>query len=245
MKALILAAGLGTRLKHLTANKPKALVEVYGKPLLEIVVENLKKSGIKDIIINVHHFADQIVDFVKLKNNFGINIAISDETALLLDTGGGIKKASWFFDGEKDFLVHNVDVISGIDFKEMYKFHIENNSFATLAVKKRETSRYFLFDSNNELCGWENIKENNRLLSKSFTDDFNQLAFSGIQILNIEILKYLNDSEPNSITPTYVALSGKNKILAFQHDKDYWFDLGKPESIIKAEEFFKQHKISL
>lgn len=245
MKALILAAGLGTRLKHLTANNPKALVEVSGKPLLEIVVDNLKKSGIMDIIINVHHFAEQIVDFVKLKNNFGINIEISDETSLLLDTGGGIKKASWFFEGQKDFLVHNVDVISGIDFQKMYKFHSENNSFATLAVKKRDTARYFLFDSNNELCGWENIKENNRLLSKSFTDSFTQLAFSGIQILSTEIIKYLVDTEPNSITHSYLALSKTNKVIAYPHDSDYWFDLGRPENIAEAENFFKNNNINI
>lgn len=245
MKALILAAGLGTRLQHLTNKKPKALVEISGKPLLEIAVENLKKSGINDIIINVHHFASQIVDFIKKKNNFGINIELSDETTLLLDTGGGIKKASWFFDGEKDFLVQNVDVISSIDFKKMYNFHIENNSFATLAVKNRTTSRYFLFNKYNEMCGWRNINDKKEIISKTENYEFKQLAFSGIQILNTEILQYLDDSKPNSVTNSYISLCAKNKILAYKHDIDYWFDLGKPENITLAEEYFLKNNISV
>ena len=159
MRAMILAAGLGTRLKPLTENKPKALVEIKGVPLLEIVIINLIKNGFTDIIINVHHFANQIIEFLKLKNNFNVNIEISDEINKILDTGGGIYHAKWFLEKSKAFLVYNVDIISDINLVELYNAHLQSDSIATLATKNRETSRQLLFDKDNNHIGNVKIEE--------------------------------------------------------------------------------------
>ena len=157
MKAMIFAAGLGTRLKPLTDTMPKALVPIAGKPLLEHIITKLIAAGFDEIIVNVHHFADQIVDFLKSKNNFGIRIEISDETDLLLETGGGIKHASAFFDDGKPFLVHNVDILSNLDLSDFYQTSLKNNGLATLLVSERNSSRYFLFDDNAKLCFKQNL----------------------------------------------------------------------------------------
>ena len=154
MKAMIFAAGLGTRLKPLTDHMPKALVPVAGKPMLEHVIEKLKATGFDEIVINVHHFAQQIIDFLKANNNFGIKIWISDETEELLDTGGGIKKTAHFFD--EPFLVHNADILSNVDLKALYDYHLTSGNDATLLVSSRKTVRYLLFDDANRLCGWIN-----------------------------------------------------------------------------------------
>src|SRR5690606_32019928 len=154
MKAMIFAAGMGTRLKPLTDTIPKALVPVGGKPLLQHIIEKLKRFGFNEIIINIHHFGQQIIDFVQENNSFDIRIEFSDEREQLLDTGGGIKKAAWFFDDNKPFLVHNVDILSNIDLQELYHFHLKNNTIATLLCSIRQTSRYLLFDTDNHLRGW-------------------------------------------------------------------------------------------
>ena len=166
MKAMVLAAGLGTRLRPLTDHKPKALVEVGGRTLLEITLTRLKSFGVEEVIVNVHHFAGAILDFLKANDNFGMRIEISRED-VLLDTGGGLKKAGWFFlegarKSEEPFLLHNVDVISTIDFAEMVKRHDENSALSTLAVQERETSRYLLFDEQAQLCGRRIVREKER-----------------------------------------------------------------------------------
>jgi NDP-sugar pyrophosphorylase family protein len=239
MKAMILAAGKGTRLKPLTNNKPKALVKVNGTPLLEILVDKLKKTGVKEIIINVHYLADQIIDFIKSKNSFGIRIEISHEKELL-DTGGGLKKAAWFFNNNDPFILHNVDVISNIDLKEMLEFHQKNNSFVTLAVRKRNSSRFFLFNNENELCGWENIKTSEKIISKPNNKLF-QFAFSGVHILNTEVFHSLKSDSAFSIVPSYIELSKNNRIMAYQHDSDYWFDIGDKKKLEIAEKFLKEN----
>ena len=240
MKAMIFAAGLGTRLKHLTGLKPKALVEVNGKPLLEHAINKLRHYGYSDIIINVHHFAEQIKDYLKHKNNFGVNIEISDESNQLLDTGGGLKKASWFFNDNKPFLVHNVDVLSDIDLTILYQSHIKNNPVATLAVRQRKTSRYFLFDDKLSLCGWKNIDTGELKISKDKVDELIPLAFSGIQVLNPEIFKLINETGKFSLTDLYLRLATYNHITGLPHNRGYWFDLGKPENITEAEILLKQ-----
>src|ERR1035437_4159057 len=183
MKAMIFAAGLGTRLKPVTDNLPKALVPIAGKPLLEHIIEKLIISGFDEIIVNVHHFPDQIIDFLKANNNFSIRIEVSDERNLLLDTGGGIRKAAWFFDDEKPFLVHNVDIFSNVDLKVLYHQHLRTNSLATLVVSKRDTFRYLLFDDNLRFSGWINEKTG-ETKPAGFTkaELYHKLAFSGIQI---------------------------------------------------------------
>ncbi len=158
MKALIFAAGLGTRLRPLTNDRPKSLVEVNGVTLLEIAIRRLIGAGCREIIVNVHHFAEQIIDFIEKNGQFGIQIAVSDEREQLLDTGGGLKKAAWFFDDGQPFLVCNADVLTDMDLAHFYQKHLESHAIATLAVRRRTTSRYFLFDEKMHLCGWQNAK---------------------------------------------------------------------------------------
>ena len=156
MKAMIFAAGMGTRLKPMTDNTPKALIPINGRPMLEHVILKLKDAGFHQIVINVHHLGDQIIDFLAANNNFGVQIHISDERDYLLDTGGGIKKAAKFLQGNEPFLVHNVDIMSNVDMKKLYDCHLETNLVATLLVSKRNTSRYLLFNKESRLCGWRN-----------------------------------------------------------------------------------------
>ena len=156
MKAMIFAAGLGTRLKPLTDNKPKALVEVGGKTMLELVILKLKEAGFNEIVINIHHFGQQIIDYLKANNNFGLTIHISDERDYLLDTGGGIKKATPFLMGNEPFLVHNVDIFSNVDLRQLYENHLKSGATATLLVSQRKTARHLLFNKENKLCGWHN-----------------------------------------------------------------------------------------
>lgn len=232
MKAMIFAAGLGTRLKPVTDLIPKALVEVNGKPLLQHAIEKLSNEGFTEIIINVHHFANQIIRYLSDNQNFGITIKISDETEMLLDTGGGLKKASWFFDDNMPFLVYNVDVISNIQLKDLYNYHITNKGFATLAVRNRLTSRYLLFDDNNQLQGWENKQKGEiRLCGNETYNNVKPLAFSGIQIISPSIFKFFDDQNKFSIIETYLQLAADQNIFAYQHDSTSWEDVGKPEQL--------------
>jgi len=230
MKAMILAAGLGTRMKPLTDTKPKALIEIEGKTLLEIVITNLVKSGFNEIIVNVHHFADQITDFLKQKNNFDRRIEISDESDELLDTGGGLKKASWFFDDGKPFLVHNVDVLTDMDYSEMMKYHKENNALVTLAVRKRETSRYLLFDNSMQLCGWTNVKTGEVKISVAGKNT-GRYAFSGIHIIDPKFFKLIGNKDRFYIINEYLKLAKNQRITGFDHSDSLWFDVGNPESL--------------
>lgn len=232
---MIFAAGLGARLKPLTDVKPKALVEVKNIPLLEIAINKLITFGFDEIIINVHHFADMIIDFLKSKNNFGIRIEISDERDLLLNTGGGLKKASWFFDNGKPFLVYNVDILSDIDLQKMYQFHQESNSIATLAVRNRSTQRYLLIGDENLLCGWQNIKSGEIKNARQTISSLHQLAYSGIQIINPNVFSLMPDDKVFSIIDFYLSIAAKERITAFNHDETYWLDLGKIESLEKAK----------
>ena len=199
MKAMILAAGLGTRLKPLTDNKPKALIEIEGKPLLEWLILRLKQNSFTEIIINTHHFGDQIESFLKKKNNFDIHIELSHETALL-DTGGGIKKASWFFNDDNPFLLHNVDVLTDVDYQAALKYHTTENALVTLFTRKRKTSRYFLFNENNDLIGWESIKSDEIRIVNDDYNKLNRLSFMGIHIISPRIFKYIEDKGCANIT---------------------------------------------
>ena len=236
MKAMIFAAGKGTRLKPFTNNTPKALVKVNGTPMLEIIIKKLIKAGVNEIIINVHYLANQIIDFLKLNNNFGIRIEISHEKEELLDTGGGLKKAAWFFDDNEPFILHNVDVISNIDLKGMIDFHNKNKALATLAVRKRTSSRYFIFNDKQELSGWENTKTSEKIISRT-SEEYTSLAFSGIHIISPAIFNNIKQEGKFSIVQNYLELSKNNLILAYQHDKTYWFDIGNSEKLDVAEKY--------
>lgn len=238
-KAMIFAAGRGTRLQPLTDNIPKALVKVNGKPLLGSLIERLKLFGISEIIINVHHFPEQIMDYLKQNNNFNIRIEISDESGKLLDTGGGLKKASWFFNDNEPFLVHNADIITGIDFHDMLKTHKENNALATLAVRNRQTTRYLLFDENMKLTGWENTSTGEKIIKRQ-GQILNRSAFSGVQILNPQILNLMPDKEVFSLIELYLELCGKEAIKAYNHTDTLWFDIGTKEKLRAAEEYLQR-----
>ncbi|MDO5664893.1 MAG: nucleotidyltransferase family protein [Bacteroidia bacterium] len=242
MKAIIFAAGLGTRLKPITDTMPKAMVPIAGKPLLWHTIQKLKASSFDEIIINVHHFADQIIDYVKANNSFGIRIEFSDEREKLLDTGGGIKKASWFFDDNKPFLIHNVDILSNIDLRNLYEIHTQNNSIATLVVSERETSRYFLFNENNHLVGWINEKTGEIKSPYSNLDSsiYRKLAFSGIHIIHPQIFSYFNlFPDKFSIVDFYLSICDKEKIHGYIPKSLQLIDVGKITSITEAENFIK------
>lgn len=243
MKAMIFAAGKGTRLLPLTHNKPKALVKVNGIQILERLIIKLKQVGVSEIIINVHYFANQIIDFLKSKNNFDIHIEFSDETDELLDTGGGLKKASHFFNDGKPFILYNTDIISDIDLTQMLEIHNKENALSTIAVRDRKSSRYFLFNSKNELCGWKNEKTNKQIICRSNNNNLIKLAFSGIHILNPEIFNLMNSTGAFSIVDTYLNIASKNRIIAYKHTNDYWFDIGDVNKLEIAEQYLNQNNL--
>lgn len=233
MRAMILAAGLGTRLRPLTDSTPKALIKIKGKTLLEIAINNLVKNGFDKIIINIHHHAQQVIDYIN-QNKFDAQITISDETNKLLDTGGGLKQASWFFNDGESFIVYNADVLSNIDLQKLYSSHEDSESIATLAVRKRESSRYLLFNSENILCGWENVKTNEKKIIRN-DERLQQFAFSGIQILSPEIFTSMPDKDVFSLIDLYLKIGSQNEIKAFVDDESFWLDVGKPENLKAAE----------
>src|ERR1700732_3990253 len=228
MKAMVLAAGLGTRLRPLTDNRPKALVEIAGRALLEITLARLRTFGVREVIVNAHHFADQIVAYLKANADFGMRIEISRED-VLLDTGGGLKKAAWFFleDSarvDEPFLLHNVDVISTIDFAKMVQAHKANQALATLAVQKRESSRQLLFDEHLQLCGRRAGRDREPEIARSSLR-LEPLAFSGVHVISLRLLSMLTEDGVFSIIPSYLRLAGQgDQILGFRADEYYWRD---------------------
>jgi NDP-sugar pyrophosphorylase family protein len=251
MKAMILAAGLGTRLRPLTHHRPKALVEVGGRTLLEITLARLRRCGVDEVIINAHHFADMIVEYLRKNDNFGVRIEISRED-VLLDTGGGLKKAAWFFleesaSPDQPFILHNVDVISSIDLQRMLQFHKRNQALATVAVQDRKTSRYLLFDQGLQLCG--------RRFGSDPTSDgktelvrpspqLQALAFSGIHVMSPRLLPMFTETGVFSIIKSYLRLAAQGeRILGFRADEYYWRDLGRPEDLVQAAEDLKQNAL--
>ena len=242
MKAMILAAGLGTRLRPLTNDRPKALVEVAGRTLLEIAIARLREFGVREVIVNVHHFAGMVAEYLREKNYFGMRIEISEEDSLL-DTGGGLKKAAWFFHEEgpaEPFILHNVDVISTIDLRRMLDFHTQNQALATLAVQQRQTSRYLLFDEQMRLCGRRLVKEQKTELVRP-SPQLQEVAFSGIHVILPRLLRMMSEEGAFSIVQSYLRLAGAGeRIVAYRADGDYWRDLGKPESVAGAAEDLKK-----
>jgi len=234
-KIFILAAGLGTRLKPHTEHIPKALVEVNGNPLLQRLIEKLKQSGYTNVVVNVHHFADQVIDFLNSNQNFGVSIQISDEREQLLDTGGALLKARPFLENEPYFLVHNVDILSNMDFTKITEHHVKSNALATIAVRDRISDRKFLFDQTLKLCGWQNSKTHETILTHPASEMHIPLAFSGIHIISSEIFKHIKQTGKFSIVETYLDLSKNLDIRGFQHDNDTWLDVGKPEQLAQAQ----------
>ena len=242
---MVLAAGVGTRLRPLTDNRPKALVEVAGKTLLEITLSRLRAFGVREVIINVHHFADMILNYLKTNDNFGMHVEVSREE-VLLDTGGGLKKAAPFFlqdaaRADEPFILHNVDVISTVDLKRMSQFHAEKRALATLMVQDRETSRYLLFDEQLMLCGRRSGPDQKTELVRP-SQHVQGLAFSGIHIISPRLLTMMTEEGAFSIITSYLRLVAQGeRVLAFRADEYYWRDLGSPESVQQAAQDFRQH----
>jgi NDP-sugar pyrophosphorylase family protein len=264
MKAMILAAGLGTRLRPLTDDRPKALVTVAGRTLLEIVLCRLRSFGVSEAIVNAHHYAEMIAEYLQANGNFGMRIELSRERELL-DSGGGLKKAAYFFNENEPFILHNVDVLSTIDLGRMMRFHAERNALATLAFQDRESSRSLLFDETGQLCGrragrgsWSPSSQNQDLhpsdedLSVGTpdlgrpADQTQALAFCGIHVISPRIFAKMNEEGAFSIIDAYLRLAAQGeKIIGFRADESYWRDLGKPENIVQAERDLSSGKLVL
>jgi MurNAc alpha-1-phosphate uridylyltransferase len=237
MKAMILAAGLGTRLKPFTDKHPKALAVVNSKTILERNIRYLKSFGVTEIIVNVHHFAEQIISFLSENNSFGIRIEVSDECNEVLETGGGLQKASWFFNDHQAFILMNVDILTDLNLGDMIRFHASQKPLATLGVSNRISSRCFLFDDAMQLCGWRNNNtgEEKIAISNAHLAPF---AFSGIHIIDPSIFQFISQRGKFSMVDVYLDLAKEHKIMGYDHSGCHLMDVGKPESILEAEKIF-------
>jgi NDP-sugar pyrophosphorylase family protein len=242
MQAMILAAGLGTRLKPVTDDLPKALVKIDGKTLLEIAIRKLIENDFRRIVINVHHFADKIKEFLD-KNTFAADIFISDESDLLLDTGGGIKRAKHLFD-DCPILVHNVDIISNLNLKEFYQYHLIDDAIASLVVSDRVSNRYLLFNDDNILCGWQDVKKNEKIIVRD-NIKLSQFAFSGIHILNPHLIDSFPKEQIFSVIKAYLKIAATEDIHAYVSNDLKWIDVGKVDSIQKADALVKSFMHSI
>lgn len=255
-KAMIFAAGFGTRLKPLTDTVPKALVKIKDKPMLQIVIEQLKQQGIEEIIINVHYLADQIIDFIQVNKQFGIRIEISDERDLILETGGGLLKAQDFFKEKNEpFLVCNADIYTTINIQNFFQQHLINKSLATLAVRNRTSSRYLLFDDDSILFGWENTKTETFKIPRQSSREYilnedgeyvikqhplHEFAFSGYHIIEPEIFNHITREGIFSMTDWYLDLCALHDIKSYVHNDDIWIDIGTIEKLKEAEAVFNK-----
>lgn len=235
-KAIIFAAGLGTRLKPITDSIPKALVNVANKSLLEHAVAHLCLYGINDIVVNVHHHAQKVIDMChKLSMNYSCTITISDESDKILETGGGLKKASRYLQNEPYFIAYNVDILSNLNIASLIEFHLTNKNLSSLVVRSRKTHRFFLFNENMELCGWKNMTNNEIKLSASKIQKLIPFAFSGIQVISNDMLALLQHwGDVFSITDAYIKLCAFYKIKGFVDNNSFWMDVGTPEKLEEA-----------
>ena len=238
MKAMILSAGLGTRFKPWTEKHPKALALVNGKSLLERNIIYLQQFGIREVLVNVHHFADQIRHAIIVNDGWGSNISISDESDEVLETGGGLKKAYYYFD-QGSFLLMNVDILTDLDLRSMTAFHQENKPIATLAVTNRKSSRYFLFDNSQRLTGWRNKKTGEEKISIPGAE-IREKAFSGIHLISPDIFSLMQERKGKfSIVDVYLGLAAVHPILGFDHSGSKLVDVGRTESLFEAESLFE------
>lgn len=231
---MLFAAGLGTRLRPLTNDRPKALVEAGGKPLLEIAIRRLMYFGFRDIVVNIHHFGQQVLDFLEANENFGANVFVSDERDMLLDTGGGLKKAAAFF-RDAPFLVHNTDILSNIDLGRFYEGHLHAAPLATLSARQRQSSRYLLFDDEGRLAGWRNARTGEERICRKVAH-YHPLAFSGIYVLSPAIFEYMPTQAVFSIIDVFLEAGRTEKIVACRHDDALWLDVGRPAALEQAQE---------
>lgn len=239
-KAMILAAGIGSRLKPWTNAHPKALATVHGKTLLQHNIEYLQQHGIKEVVINVHHFAPQILEIIEKNKGWGSNITISDETVQLLETGGGLLKAAPLLKDSNPIVLMNVDILTDLNLSAMIGYHQEKKPLATLATTNRETSRYFVFDEGNNLSGWRNVQSGEEKLSPGLKGDGLQKAFSGIHIIEATIFSLITQQGKFSMVDVYLNLMNSHTIKSFDHSESRFIDVGKPESLAMAETKFSK-----
>jgi len=237
MKAMIFSAGLGTRFKPWTDKHPKALAIVNGKSLLQRNIEYLQQFGIRNVIVNTHHFASQVTDTIQKNNGWGSQIVISDEQDELLDTGGGLLKAKELFTTGERFVTCNVDILTDLDIEKLLAFHSENNALISFGVTQRTTSRYLLFDDKNRLCGWRNTKTGEEIIMRG-SDVLIQKAYSCVVVFDYSIFEHITLKGKFSLIDLYLQLAGQHTIMGYDHTGDRWVDVGRPESVAVAEELF-------
>jgi len=235
MKAMIFSAGLGTRLRPLTHDRPKALVEVSGRSLLEWNILRLKAAGYTDIVVNVHHFGQRVIDFIASLELEGMTFHVSDERSKLLDTGGGLWHAREFLAEGEDFLLCNADILTDLDLNALREQHLSQAGLATLSVRQRQTSRYLLFDQENKLCGWKNVKTAETKMSRSQAD-LTPWAFSGHHYISPRIFPLIAERGVFSIIDLYLRLAQQHDIYAFPDQQSHWLDVGKPERLALADD---------
>ncbi|MDD4107252.1 MAG: nucleotidyltransferase family protein [Prolixibacteraceae bacterium] len=234
MKAIIFAAGLGTRLKGETKNRPKALVEIGGKPLLQLAVEKLRDENFNEIVVNIHHFSELMTGFLK-SHDFGIAVQISDESDKLLDTGGALKKAAPLLRGEEPVLVYNVDILSNLNLRKVMDVHIKSRALATLVIRERNSDRCFKFDDNNRLAGWINKRTGQKKISDPAKfDNAKEMAFSGIHVVSPAIFEMMPDEDVFSVIDLYTELAKNHLIKGYVDKSDLWIDTGTPEKLEEA-----------
>jgi NDP-sugar pyrophosphorylase family protein len=236
MKAMIFAAGTGKRLGELTRNVPKALVKINGKSVLRLAVEKLTAHGFNDIIVNIHHLADMVEGEIESLRKFGFSVTASDERDLLLETGGGLFKARWFFDNNP-FLLYNTDIITDLDLTSLYRFHMKKRGLASLVVRNRPGNRFFLTDSVGIIRGWRNKLTGEEVIAGGIPDELNEIAFSGIHMVNPEIFNYMRDGI-YTMTSLYLELASDQRIYTFRHDEGFWADMGSLESLEIARKYY-------
>lgn len=239
MKAMIFAAGLGKRLGEITKEIPKALVEINGKSILQMVVEKVSAHGFDDILVNVHHLAGKVENEIGKLKKMGFQIVVSDERDVLCETGGGLYKARWFFDNNP-FLIYNADIITDLDLTALYRFHQEKKGLASLAVRNRPGNRFFLFDNDGILRGWRNIATGEEIITVDTTRNLSQIAFSGVHIVDPEIFNYMSEGI-YTMTTLYLKLAVDHQIYAFRHDKDFWADIGTVKDLESVRERFRKN----
>jgi N-acetyl-alpha-D-muramate 1-phosphate uridylyltransferase len=237
MKAMIFSAGLGTRFKPWTDHHPKALAVVNGKSLLQRNIEYLQQYGITDVVVNVHHFADQIIATINTNKGWGSNITISDESDIVLETGGGLLKAKQLLQSDEPFITLNVDILTNLNISHLLAYHNKHQPIISFGVTNRQSSRCFLFDDSNKLCGWRNNQTGQEILSNSSTNLIPK-AYSCVAIFNPIVFDVIQQQGKFSLTETYLDIAKTHTILGYEHSGDVLIDVGKPESVAVAESLF-------
>jgi len=238
MKAMIYTAGLESRLRPEAEGLPRALMPVNGEPLLGMLIRRLADSGFAEIIINVHHFATPITEFINQMSFAGLRVEISDETDVMLDTGGGLKKVAWFFDDNRPFLIYHLDVLSDINLPDLYRSHSDSGALATMVIRNRETSRFLLFNRKMMLCGWENRETGERQIARPGPDDLQPFAFSRIQVVSPLIFSFIKEKGPFSLVELYLRLAAAHLIRGYPDNESIWMDLGREDGLLEAEKLY-------